>query len=70
MPYKLFSRNINNNGRLEKGQEWSGETVQQNLASISYEGYREIFESHMPRHGMTLDEADARILGLAREPRP
>jgi SAM-dependent methyltransferase len=62
MPFKLFARKLAGSERLERGQEWYGETVAQNLASIEYEGCRNLFERYIPRDGITLEAG----CGLAR----
>lgn len=55
MAFKLFSRKMRNSDTLEKGQEWKGESVEENLASCEYEGCGRVFENYFPKEGWVLE---------------
>jgi len=55
LAFKVFARRIYSDERLEKGQEWYGETIDENLAFCEFEGCSHIFEKFLSKNGLVLE---------------
>jgi SAM-dependent methyltransferase len=55
LPFKLYTKKNTDIKGLEKGQNWCGESIGENLSFCEFEGCSTVFEKHLSQEGLILD---------------